>query len=204
MSASRIEYLSGVCFGLTGEFTAVAVLERTQGPANPDRPPAHYAVRLLERFPPGTPYGEVCDGLAGLFDQQPLRRSHLVVDHTGVGRPVLDLLRRTRIAARLCPVAVTAGQSAVADERGGWRVPRVELVSVLQVLLQGRRIRIAPSLPDAATLVRELSTFEAKPAKADTDSLEHWRQGPQDDLVLAVAAPCWYGERQLRHLCIFA
>jgi hypothetical protein len=204
MSAARIECLSGVDFGPAGQFTAVAVVKRTQGPANPGRPPAQYAVRLLQRIPPGTPYGVVCDGLAGLFGGPPLRRSHLVVDHTGVGRPVLDLLRRTRIAARLCPVAITAGHSVVAEERGGWRVPRVELVSVLQVLLQGRRLRIAPSLPEAATLVRELSTFEAKPTKADADSLEHWRQGPQDDLVLAVATPCWYGERQLRHLRIFA
>jgi hypothetical protein len=73
----------------------------------------------------------------------------------------------------------------------------------MQVLLQDRRLRVAPSLAQADMLVRELSAFEAKPSRAAPDSLEAWRQGPQDDLVLAVALPCWYGERCLRHLCVF-
>jgi hypothetical protein len=203
MSKARLDYLSAVGFRPPGEFTSVALLERTQGPADPERPPAQYALRLLQRYPPGTPYGQVCEFLAELFADKPLRGSHLLADHTGVGQPVLDLLHRTPVTARVIPLLIGVGDWAVEEERGGWRVPRAELTSSLQVLLQARRLRIPPSLAESSTLIRELSTFEVKRCQAGTDSLEAWRQGLQDALVLAVAAACWYGERHLRHLAVF-
>jgi hypothetical protein len=80
-------------------------------------------------------------------------------------------------------------------------VPKKELVSTLQVLLQARRIRVAPSLPGAQTLVRELQNFKKK-FPAVSDPFEAWREGPHDDLVLAVAIAAWLGERGLRRLWI--
>jgi hypothetical protein len=40
-----------------------------------------------------------------------------------------------------------------------------------------------------------LDTFKAKITAADKDALVAWREGPQDDLVLAVAIAAWEGER---------
>jgi hypothetical protein len=81
------------------------------------RPGTRSSGRHLERFPPATPYSQICDHVAGLFDDQPLRRSFLIVDHTGVGEPVLALLRQTGVWARTIPVAVTAASTAVPDWR---------------------------------------------------------------------------------------
>jgi hypothetical protein len=39
---------------------------------------------------------------------------------------------------------------------GSYHVPKKELVTALQLVLQGRRLRIARDLPEAARLVREL------------------------------------------------
>jgi hypothetical protein len=204
MTAKSPRYVSGLDLGPPQGFTALAVLERTEvaEPHNPARTVRHYAVRHLERWPPGTPYPEVCQRVAGLFGAAPLSKSYLAVDYTGVGRPILDMLRRARVRARISPVLVTAGHKATADERGGWCVPRRELAANLQVLLQSRRLSVAPALAEAATLVRELSAFQVKLPSATEEELVTWREGAHDDLVLAVAVAAWIGERALRRLVI--
>jgi hypothetical protein len=81
------------------------VLEKTEtdDPQEPGRTLRHYAVRHLERHPPGTPYPEVCQRVANLFGKPLLCSSTLAVDYTGVGRPVLDMLRRSRVRGDLLP-----------------------------------------------------------------------------------------------------
>ena len=204
MTAKSPRYVSGLDLGPPQGFSALAVLERTEvaEPHNPARTVRHYAVRHLQRWPPGTPYPEVCQRLAGLFGTAPLSKSHLAVDYTGVGRPILDMLRRARVRAHMAPILVTAGHKATADERSGWCVPRRELAANLQVLLQSRRLRVAPTLAEAATLVRELSAFQVKVPSATEEELVAWREGAHDDLVLAVAVAAWIGERALRCLII--
>jgi hypothetical protein len=204
VSTRTTSYVSGLDLGPAQGFTALAVLERTEAadPHDLKRTLRHYAVRHLQRWPPGTPYPEVCQHVAGRLGVPFLARSFLAVDYTGVGRPILDLLRRARVRARICAVMVTAGHKAVADPRGGWCVPRRELAATLQVLLQSRRLRVAPTLPEAATLVRELAAFQLKAATADEEELVAWREGAHDDLVLAVAVAAWIAERAIRRLVI--
>jgi hypothetical protein len=93
-------------------------------------------------------------------------------------------------------VAVTAGLRPLPDGSGGWLVPRQELVGTLQVLLQCQRLKVAPALPEAALLVRELANFRAKSAIAAEDLVLSWREGEHDDLVLAVALACWHAGRE--------
>jgi hypothetical protein len=69
----------------------------------------------------------------------PLARSTLAVDQPAVGKPALDLLRQAQLPAQLKPITITAGHAAAPDERGGWLVPKPELVSTLRVLPQTRR-----------------------------------------------------------------
>jgi hypothetical protein len=72
-------------------------------------------------------------------------------------------------------------------------VPKKELVSVLQVLLQFRRIKVPSSLPQAQILVQELLNFKAKIRTPSDDTLAEWREGTHDDLVFAVAIAAWVG-----------
>jgi hypothetical protein len=199
------KYFVGLDLGRAQDFTALAALERTEAadPNNPGEVVRHYAVRHLERLRPGTPYPEVCARVACLLAVPPLRGATLAVDHTGVGRPALDLLRKARLTARLCPVLVTAGHQATADHAGGWCVPRSELAGTLQVLLQSRRLQIVPTLPEAQTLARELGTFRPRAATASEELLGSWRERDHDDLVLAVAVAVWLDARALSRLCIF-
>jgi len=55
-------------------------------------------------------------------------------------------------------------------------------------------VRIAEQ--DAPLLVRELESCRVKVPTSVADDFETWREGPQDDLVLAVAIAAWQGENQ--------
>jgi hypothetical protein len=57
--------------------------------------------------------------------------------------------------------------------------------------LQGKRLKIAPELTEAATLTRELQSFQVKITDAANDTYGAWREGAHDDLVLASALSCW-------------
>jgi hypothetical protein len=63
-------------------------------------------------------------------------------------------------------------------------------------LLGQRRLDVSPSLPLAQVLAREMQTFTVKINIATgNESFEAWRDSDHDDLVLAVATACWFGER---------
>lgn len=72
------------------------------------------------------------------------------------------------------------------------------LVSTIQVLLQTKRLKIAPALPEAQTLVEEMTNFQVRISQAGHDSYgAWWREGSHDDLLLAVALACWAAEKKL-------
>jgi hypothetical protein len=92
-------------------------------------------------------------------------------------------------------VTIHGGDTVVEDGRC-YRVPKRDLIGAAQVLLQNQRLKIASTLVEATTLVKELLNFKVKidPATAH-DSYSAWRENVHDDLVLAVAMACWFGER---------
>jgi hypothetical protein len=189
-------FFAGLDLGQAHQFTALAVLEKTYAPdpRNDRYDLSHYDVRHLERFPPGTQYAVMFDRLSEMFGDDQLAGSILAVDQTGVGEPVMKLLRGSGVDAEFEPITITAGHQATYDA-GIWMVPKKELVGVLQVLLQGRRLRVAPTMGEAQTLVRELTNFRAKVTVATAEVELDWREGAHDDLVLAVAVAAWEGER---------
>lgn len=168
------------------------------GPLAPDAP---VFVRHLQRFELGTRYTEIVRSVRRLLSREPFRRrmryTRLLVDKTGVGAGVVDSFYEHGVR----PLQVTIhGGSAVTEEPPregalGYRVPKRDLVSAVQVLLQNGSLKIAPRLELAPALKRELLNFRVKiDPKTAHDSYEHWREHDHDDLVLAVAMACWYRE----------
>ncbi|WP_439621812.1 hypothetical protein [Gemmata sp.] len=184
-------FIGGLDLGQAADFTALIILEQTaarEAPLGPDV--AHYAVRHAERFALGTPYTAIVAGLADRFREPPLAMSPLVVDATGVGRPTVDMLRESGIRAAVSPWSITAGRTV-----GDGTVPKLDLVSAVQTALGTRRLRIAPGLPLAATLAKELESFRVKVTADRNETFSSWRERDHDDLVLALALAVWYGER---------
>jgi hypothetical protein len=186
------DYYVGLDLGQAVDFTALAVLERPPGTGLEPT----YSLRHLRRYPLGTPYTDVVPAVVRLVGSPPLKEHvTLVVDQTGVGRAVVDLLRR-EADCRLVPVTITAGHQVTVAEDGSRHVPKKELVTGLQLLLQSRRLKIASSLPDADILVRELANFRVKITAAANETFGAWREGQHDDLVLAAALAAWLAERE--------
>lgn len=75
-------------------------------------------------------------------------------------------------------------------------VPKRDLVSVIQVLLQTKRLKIPTLLPEAQILLEEMTNFQVKISLAGNDSYGAWREGTHDDLLLAVALACWAAEKK--------
>jgi hypothetical protein len=185
------EFYVGLDLGQAADPSALAVLE--QWPAtNPGCGPT-YACRHLQRWPLGTAYTAIVADLARLLAAPPLPDCTLVVDATGCGRPVVDMIRQARLPASLIPVIITAGH-ALAYGADGYHVPKRDLVSTLQVLLQPRRLQIAKALPEAATLERELLGFQVRLTSAGHETFAAGREGMHDDLVLALALAGWFAE----------
>ncbi len=88
-----------------------------------------------------------------------------------------------------------AGDQMVQDG-GNCRIPRRNVISATQVLLQTGRMKIARSLPHAALLARELVNFHLKVGHNGPEDALDWREGPDDDLVLALAIAAWEAERR--------
>lgn len=114
---------------------------------------------------------------------------------------VIDRARASEMmrAVDLSPVAITiTGGDTVSRDGQDYRVPKRDLVSVVQVLLQSERLKIASSLKEAQTLTSELLAFRVSISLKGHDSYGNdvgpWRENPHDDLVLAVASATWYGE----------
>ena len=138
-----------------------------------------YELSHLHRFPPGTAYSEVISAVRDLFRTPPLPWAWLLADITGVGKAVLDLLLdglNGSVNASFSPVILTAADTVTPGPRGGYAIPKTDLVGVLQVLLQTRHLQIAKALPDAPTLVRELATYRMR-VPLNRDSQAAWREG---------------------------
>jgi hypothetical protein len=179
----------GLDFGQAQEFTALAVLEQATDAVR------HYGVRHLKRWPLGTSYPAIIEDTARLVNTLSTRPM-IAMDATGVGQPVVRLVRQANLPCALYAITITTSHT-VAVGADGPLVPKKDLVSTMQVLLQSRRLKVATTLPEAPLLVSELAALKAKISTRSDDQLADWRQGAHDDLVLAVALAAWLAENRI-------
>jgi hypothetical protein len=184
------EYFVGLDLGQVNDSTAIAVVERRT--RDGERPT--YGIRHLQSWL-GEPYPSLVGHVVGIMGRPPLDGARaLVVDRTGVGRPVFDLFRMAGLTCSVIGVTITAGDLAHSDDAGGWFCPKRDLIGAAQVLLQGRRLEIAKRLPLAETLAGELRDFRVSISPAGHDSYNA-REGKHDDLLLAMSMAIWAAER---------
>jgi hypothetical protein len=93
------------------------------------------------------------------------------------------------------PVNITGGAS---ETKNGdyYGVPKRDLVTGMQVLLQSGGLQIAAGMPYGAALVEEMAEMRAKVTAAGNTQFGAWREGAHDDLVLAVALACWAARKR--------
>jgi len=192
-----IKFFVGLDLGQSADYTALSILERLKNEKE-----SVYHVRHLERIR-GVPYPSIIDRTAKIMQSPGLEtKASLVVDQTGVGAPVVDLFRQAGL--RHIGVQIHGGDRA-SHEGESWRVPKRDLVGVLQVLLQTGRLKVASKLKLGPVLSQEMLNFKVKidPMTAH-DSYSAWREEDHDDLVLSVALAAWWGENGPREIPIIS
>lgn len=183
------KYTLGVDLGQAQDYTALDVIESMPNPDGQDKK-IMYALKHLERFK-DTSYPDVVARVQEVIKK--LGGADLVVDATGCGLPVIDMLRRTRL--RPVAIQIHGGDHVSSESSFSYRVPKRDLVAALQVVSQTNRLKIPLKLRLSQLLQGELLNFKVKidPATAH-DSYSAWREGIHDDLVLATSLGIWYAE----------
>lgn len=189
--------LLGLDLGKAADHTALVLAEPT------DVIPPVYDITQIERIELKTRYTEivahVCEIVRILRNPDEYERPDvvLVLDHTGCGIPVAEMFLDAEPDCEIVLVTITAGNRVTYDEVG-IHIPKGDLVSVVQRVLQENRLRVASDDPHADLLLQELTDMRAKISQTGHVSYEasvDWRSGKHDDIVLAGALALWYGEQ---------
>ncbi len=210
-------FVSGLDLGLAHDFTALVILEasgarrmvtadqrdrETGMPITTNRPiemmPLVQAeVRWVERLNGKVRYsytemrGIVKDRMVRLKKEETGKQSYLAIDKTGVGVGVAEIF------ADLWPIGVTITGSGQAIRHGeqDYNVPKKDLVSCVQILLQNQVLKIADKIEHAEILRKELLAFRTKITAAGGQTFEAWREKDHDDMVLALAIAIWTAQQ---------
>jgi hypothetical protein len=207
----------GLDLGQSNDYTALAVVQDVtqEKPGGGTEKVLH--LRHLERYPLRTLYPDIAEGVAALMrdpklyptEYDPSRRRYsrrapeLIVDNTGVGPAVTDLLKKRGLSFKA--ITITGGDKVHAVGGGKYRVPKRDLVSALEVPFHTGELKVAEGLELWNVLREELLNFRRKiDLRTAHDSYEHWRETDHDDLVLATALACWWLRRRRNVLRVYS
>ena len=155
-------------------------------------------VRAAERLPLGVSYCEIVEIVRHVINLArarcgPHESPKLAVDATGLGKPVVDLLRAANLGCVITAVTITGGdrQTYRPGEGFALNVPKQNLISGLQVALDRGELRIASRMREAGILQREL--LDVRMSGRELGHLRYGADGhgQHDDPVIALALAVW-------------
>lgn len=194
----------GADIGQANDYTALTVVDRQDSPplgtVHGDLPTYKYTLRFIERIR-HIPYPDIIKRIISVTNSEKLPRDPvpvLVIDATGVGKPILDLIRRSTRGAKLkvIGVVITGGTQARCT-RGVWNVPKRNLAFTVVEAYQTRRLIVPEGLSLRDALTNELRNFKVKINSRtghDTYAAD-WRDGDHDDIILSLAVALWWAEK---------
>lgn len=198
--ASR-RFFVGLDLGQRQDYTAIAVVERhtiksvdLDAGTRSHREKVRYRCRCLRRLPLGLGYVEVVDKVISLMQSREfLDRSSLVVDASGVGSPVVEMLRKSAKCS-LDPVTITSGQNMKIDNYG-YKMPRTELMSQLALMLEKRELEISSHAGEIDHIRNELRNLKLRLNARGQENFDPEKDSVHDDLVIALALGLWKAKR---------
>lgn len=171
--------------GQVKDYTAIAAVRVTVGPIRS----AH--VGALERFR-GESYPTVVTRIAAMAHAVQLRGCDVVLDGTGVGRAVVDMVRAALPGRKVWAITLTGGSKpSKGDHPHDLRVPKRDVITAAQVLLQEGRLKWPTELKLREQLESEFANYRLTISAALNETFDVGREGQHDDMLLAVAQACW-------------
>jgi hypothetical protein len=164
------KWLVGLDLGQSLDFSAMVVLRRTEKRGE-NETIREYDCPAVHRWPLGTTYPQIVADLKVKLAKLPDKPT-LIVDGTGCGRPVVDMILRAGLPVQqVSPVTITGGTTA--GRNGFYRsVPKRNVVGALMSVTHHGRLHIDKELPELNTLTRELRAFTAKVTRVDDGCCE--------------------------------
>jgi hypothetical protein len=207
------KFIFAVDLGQVNDYTALIILERQQEVTTTlvctvkdpslaqgkDWKPkitfkdALYSCRYIERMR-NLSYPVMIERIRKVIENPEIEnRYKLVLDQTGVGRPIYDLFKLTGLD--IFGVTITGGNEDHKRTGSEWSVAKCNLVGVTQVISQANppRLKYAADLADLDLLRNEISNFKVIVSKS-ANELFSVREGLHDDLILALSLGLWFGE----------
>jgi len=188
MNTSTI--IIGLDLGQQNDYTVLSVLEMDRTVLQSSG--VIYNLIYLKRFPLKTTYPTLVNWVAWFIKKTFMNSGYLlVVDCTGVGRPIVDMLRENDLD--LLSLTITGGTQCNWRKGKEVSVPKKELISSLQAVIQSYRIKIASDIDHLEALKKEFLNFKARITSSAKSqfSAESWCH---DDIVLSISFATWYGE----------
>ncbi|MBC8167115.1 MAG: hypothetical protein H7Y20_14755 [Bryobacteraceae bacterium] len=198
---TQARFYIGVDLGQAQDFSAITVIERAEV-VGCERDPVTYEyltetlfhLRHAERIPLGSPYPEIVERVKEIAGRTPVAGwAKVIVDATGVGAPVVDLLKRAGLKCPVIPVVITSGDME-SSNGSGYRVPKRDLMAGLQVAFQKKRLRLARGMRGLDALVEELRAMRVRMSPEGYERFSGG--GTHDDLVLSLALAWWRASRE--------
>jgi len=193
------ELVVGLDIGQRRDFSAITILEAIDE-MDGTRDPVTYQfrrrraihLRHAERIRIGTPFSGVVDRVSQIVSDPRLQGCSLVVDATGVGGPVVEMLRAANLPCRLIAAQITGGADEGSDGHY-YRVPKRDLVVGLQVLFDRWPFEMVSRTPAVDALVQELADFTA--TRGAGGGFKY--SGVRDDLAMALALAWWWMRKRV-------
>lgn len=210
------EYLSVWDIAKRRDFTAGFTIRRSveivQGNEiihSPDRVRTYCDIVQIEQFN-NIPYTRVADIIENRMGHKDLRHScDLIVDGTGIGSAVVDLLREKSL--KPIPIVFTSGgkvqevvtpfgqvfknspgQLAPLKVVQELRVPKNDLVAAGKLLLEQNRVRVAPGLRWGDEFKKQLAAFKGKVNEKGRTKYEAETEDDHDDMVVCYLMAAWW------------
>jgi hypothetical protein len=176
------KYYCGVDLGQSNDSTAIVLIEAVAGTLHCGH---------IERVPLGTDYLSVVARVEHIMNRLP-PTADLVVDASGCGRPVADMLTHAGLDFQGIVISGGVEESTLT---GGYRsVPKATLISHVQAALHSGTLKIQADLPETPILLRELEDFRVSFSGTGHMSFNA-RGGRHDDIVLALSLAVWAAKR---------
>ena len=178
------EFYLGLDLGRKQDHSALVVLERCQSALNTRYIDAttqweeRLSVRYAKQWRLGTPYGEVAKEVGKIYRKiEPLGKPVLVVDQTGVGDAVYEMIKDQLHGANLEGVVIN-------------QELKRDMYAAMETNLEQGKLKIAFDCLAVKELKQELLTVEIRRVGYGY-KFGAFEKDAHDDLVMALALACW-------------
>jgi hypothetical protein len=185
MTLERVgsRYYLGLDLGQARDYSAIAIAERRTELTGErdhvtylDHTTTRILVTHLERIPLRTSYPEVVARVRGITQRYKGHCLEIIMDATGVGAAVKDMLHQARLGFTVYGVTITGGKQT-SISYGGYPVPRHDLLANLRVLLEKDMLDL-----EVPGDMRQL---------LEAECLRWGRRSAHNDLIFVIALACW-------------